>query len=79
VAISIETLLDLNSMSIEEATGHLRTVQERKKKPTDGAKEGRLLLTEEEWMARLKAKEGESSNATHGKGRHGGGHVSRGS
>jgi hypothetical protein len=78
VAISIETLLDLNSMSIEEATGHLRTVQERKK-PTGGAKEGRLLLTEEEWMARLKAKEGESSNATRGKGRHCGGHVGRGS
>jgi hypothetical protein len=54
VAISIETLLGLKSMSIEEATGHLCAVEERKKKPTGGAKEGCLLLTEEEWMVRLK-------------------------
>jgi hypothetical protein len=61
VAISIETLLDLNSMLIEIATGHLRVVEERKKKASDGTKEGRLLLTEEEWMAWLKVREGERS------------------
>jgi hypothetical protein len=32
VAIPIKTLLDLNTMSIEEATGHLRAVEQRKKK-----------------------------------------------
>jgi uncharacterized membrane protein YgcG len=78
VAISIETLLDLNSMSIEEATSHLRAVEERKKKSPTGAKEGRLLLTEEEWMAWLKIREGESSGGGgrggkgRGKGRRGG-------
>jgi hypothetical protein len=41
-------------MSIEVATGHLRAVEERKKKTSDKAKEGSLLLMEEEWMARLK-------------------------
>jgi hypothetical protein len=79
VAISIETLLGLKSMSIEEATGHLCAVEERKKKPTGGAKEGCLLLTEEEWMVRLKIWEGESSNSSHGgrgrdRGRCGRGH-----
>jgi hypothetical protein len=75
VAISIETLLDLNSMSMEEATGHLRAVEEKKKKSTSQAKDGRFLLTEEEWMARLKVHEGEGSNGGrgHGKGRCGGG------
>jgi hypothetical protein len=37
VAISIETLLDLNFMSMEEATGHLRVVEERKKKSMNQA------------------------------------------
>jgi hypothetical protein len=65
VAISIEALLDLNSMSIEVATGHLRVVEARKKNSGE-AKEGHLLLTEEEWMTRLKAREGESSNSNRG-------------
>jgi hypothetical protein len=57
VAISIETL-DLNSMSIEVATGHLRAIEERKRKASGGTKEGHLLLTKE-WMAQLKIREGE--------------------
>jgi hypothetical protein len=64
VAISIETLLDLNSMSIEEATSHLRAVEQRKKKLSGGAKDGQLLLTEEEWLAHLKAWEGKSSGGS---------------
>jgi hypothetical protein len=55
VAISMETLLDLNSLSIEEAAGHLRAVEQRRKSSTppvvDGG--GCLLLTEEEWAARM--------------------------
>jgi hypothetical protein len=81
VTISIETLLDMNSMSIEVAMGHLRAVEERKKKTSGGAKEGRLLLTEEEWMTHLKVREGEGSGGgcgRRGRGRgkcdgHGGG------
>jgi hypothetical protein len=68
VAISIETLLDLNKMTIEETTSHLRTVKERKRKHTSGSKEGCLLLTEEEWMARLKVRDGESSGGGGGRG-----------
>jgi hypothetical protein len=77
VEISIETLLDLNAMSIEVTTGHLRAVEERKK-PISEAKERHLLLTEEEWMARLKTCESELSGGGRGgrgrgQGKHGGG------
>jgi hypothetical protein len=70
VAISIETLLDLDSISVEVATGHLRAVEARKKKSSEGAKEGRLLLMEEEWLAWIKIHDGESSG--------GGDHVGKG-
>jgi hypothetical protein len=79
VTISMETLLDLDSLSIEEAVGHLRVVEQRKK-PTP-AKEvgGRLLLTEEEWMACMKTKHGsESSSGTRHGGGNGGGGKNRG-
>jgi hypothetical protein len=66
VVISIETMLDLNSMSIEEATDHLRAVEERKKELSDGSREGCLLFTEEEWMSHLKVREGESTGSSHG-------------
>jgi hypothetical protein len=59
VTNSMETLLDLNSLSIEEATDHLRVVEQRKKPSTSPVTDtdGRLLLTEEEWSAWMKAKE----------------------
>jgi hypothetical protein len=51
----METLLDLNSLSIEEAAGHLRAVEQRRKSSTPPAVDGGgcLLLTEEEWAARM--------------------------
>jgi hypothetical protein len=72
VAISMETLLDLNSLSIEEAVSHLWEVEQRKKGPSSPAVDtgGRLLLTEEEWMAWMKAIEKGGSN---GGGSFGGG------
>jgi transposase InsO family protein len=72
VAILMETLLDLNSLSIEEVAGHLRAVEQRKKTSTPPTADagGRLLLTEEEWTARMKAKEkGGSSGSGGGRGR----------
>ncbi len=48
VAISMETLLDLDSLSIEEAVGHLRAVEQRKKPTPTNETGGHLLLTEEE-------------------------------
>jgi hypothetical protein len=75
VAISLETLLDLDSLSIEEAVGHLRAVEQRKKPTPAKEASGRLLLTEEEWMARMKTKHGSgsSSGTCHGGGNGGGG------
>jgi uncharacterized membrane protein YgcG len=67
VAISMETLLDLNSLSIEEAAGHLRDVEQRRqKRSTSPAADtgGCLLLTEEEWEARMKAKDKDSSSGS---------------
>jgi hypothetical protein len=64
VAISMETLLNLNSLSIEEAAGHLRVVEQRKKGPSSPAADtgDRLLLIEEEWIAQMKAKVKNGSN-----------------
>lgn len=48
VAISIENLLDLNTISVEEATGRLRAVEQRKMSGSASPKDsdGHLLLTE---------------------------------
>jgi hypothetical protein len=51
VVISMETLLDLGSLSIKEAVSHLCDVEQRKKPAPAKESSGRLLLTEEEWMA----------------------------
>ena len=45
----------MNDLTVEEVTGRLRNVEQRKKNTVSAVdKEGRLLLTEEEWLARLK-------------------------
>lgn len=66
VAISIETLLDLNTISIEEVTGRLRAVEQRRKPPPVVDNQGRLLLCEEEWMAKLKLREAEGKGGASG-------------
>ena len=68
VAISIETLLDLSKVSIEEAAGRLRAVEQRKSTTQSHLKDdaGRLLLTEEEWLARLRNQEGAHGGLSHG-------------
>jgi hypothetical protein len=58
----METLLDLESLSIEEAVGHLRAVEQQKKPSPAKENAGRLLLSEEEWMARMKSRDGSGSN-----------------
>ena len=48
MARSIESLLDLNTMSIEELTGRLKVCEEDDKEEAVGhANSGKLLLTEE--------------------------------
>ena len=49
VTISIETLLDVNDLTVEEVTERLCNVEQRKKNAASAVdKEGHLLLTEEE-------------------------------
>ena len=56
VMISIGTLVDLQTLSVEEFTGRLKAIEERyEQENTDGAS-GHLLLTEE-WLARMKQHE----------------------
>jgi hypothetical protein len=80
VVISIETLLDINTISMEEVTGMLHTVEQRWKPVPILDNHGCLLLYEEEWMAKLKLCEdegkgdGSSSNGGNGRKRDARGH-----
>lgn len=67
MAISIEQLLDLNNMSVEELTGGLKVVEDRWDLGGNGNGGGRLLLTKE-WLARSKDKKMGSSSSSTAKG-----------
>ncbi|KAF8646560.1 hypothetical protein HU200_065782 [Digitaria exilis] len=65
VAISIETLLDLDTISVEEVTGRLRAVEQRRKPPPVVDNQGRLLLCEEEWKAKMQIHDGEKGGSSY--------------
>ena len=70
IARSIESMLDLSTMSIEEAIGRLKVVDDDEPQPQSEAitTGGKLLLTREEWEARQgDKKKGESSSSTGGR------------
>jgi hypothetical protein len=76
VAIFMETLLDLDSLSILEAVGHLQVVDNHKKKKSMWAGKdagGQLLLIEEQWRAQSKSYSGEKSGGRGGGGNGDGG------
>lgn len=56
VAISIETLLDVHNLSVEELIGRMCGVEDRKKKKQ----------TEDEWLARLRISESTGSSSSGG-------------
>lgn len=71
LVISIETLLDISQLSIEEVTGRLKAADDVEPAPPQAAG-GKLLLTEEKWLERYKKQEpgrGGSSSGGHGKAR----------
>ncbi|WVZ95085.1 LOW QUALITY PROTEIN: hypothetical protein U9M48_040890 [Paspalum notatum var. saurae] len=71
VAIAIETMLDLDALSIKDVTGRLKAVEDRVDAPTaqgEGPK-GQLLLTEEEWTARMKEKQRGDAGSSLSRGR----------
>ena len=70
IALSIETMLDLSTLTIEDVTGRLWTVDERLEQATATKDREKLLLTEEEWAARRNSgKEASSSRGGDGKRR----------
>jgi hypothetical protein len=76
LALLIETMLDMSTLTIEDVTGRLRAGDDRTDMPAKKEKDGgKLLLTEEEWTARMKEKwrSGEGSSS-----RGGGGNKRRG-
>ena len=73
LVISIETLLDVSQLSIEEVTGRLKAADDDEPSPPQNAS-GKLLLTEEQWIEKYKRKgqessRGGSSSGGRGKGR----------
>ena len=77
IALSIETLLDMSTLSIEEVTGRLKAVEDRVEAPARTTAGGQLLLTEEQWAARLRERKwGEGSSVSRSGG--GGGAASHG-
>jgi hypothetical protein len=73
IAVVIETLLDLNDISVEEVTGRLRAIEQRRRKAAPVVdSQGRLLLTQEEWKAKLRIGEKGSSSGSSGSGGSGG-------
>jgi hypothetical protein len=75
----METLLDLNSLMLEEVVGHLQAVKQWRKPTPAKESGGHLLLTEVDWMAHMKTKDGSgSSSRTHPGGGNGNGGKNKG-
>jgi len=69
IALSIEMMLDLSTLTIEDVTGHLWAVAERMEQATAMKDSSKLLLTEEEWAARRNSGVASSSRGGDGKRR----------
>ena len=68
MACSIETLLDLDTLSVEELIGRLNAADERYEQDAPEAKHaGKLLLSEEEWFARMNLRDGGASSSHAGR------------
>ncbi|XP_066391725.1 uncharacterized protein [Miscanthus floridulus] len=69
LVISIETLLDISQLSIEEVTGRLKAADDVEPTPPQAAG-GKLLLTEEQWLERYKKQDsGRGSSSSGGRGK----------
>lgn len=61
-------MLDLSTLSIEEVVGQLHAVEQRRKTKASKDHGSCLLLTEEEWIARMKSRDGGSSSGGRSRG-----------
>jgi len=84
IAISIETLLDLKTLSIEELVGRLKMAEDRLMIDTIIDKSQKLLLSEEDWEAKNRYRLMPDPNSSYGgdrkawKQKNGGGSGARG-
>ena len=62
IALSIETMLDLSTLTIKDVTGRLQAVDERLEQATVTKDSGKLLLTEEGWAAWRNSRKAASSS-----------------
>ena len=69
IALFIQTMLDLSTLTIEDVTGRLRAVDERMEQATATKDSDKLLLIEEEWAAQRNFEEASSSRGGDGKRR----------
>src|SRR6266540_934976 len=54
IVLSIETMLDVSTLSMEEVVGRIKAVEDRcEPTPTPASSSGKLYFTEEDWMARM--------------------------
>ncbi|KAK3121549.1 hypothetical protein QOZ80_8BG0656020 [Eleusine coracana subsp. coracana] len=63
VAVSIETLLDISTLTVDDITNRLKAVENRDSNTPDVDAPGKLLLTEEQWLTRSKQFRESSSKA----------------
>jgi hypothetical protein len=71
LVISIETLLDISTLSIEEVTGRLKAATDDEPAVPSQSLTGKLLLTEEQWLERYKKTETARGGSNSGaRGRH---------
>ena len=69
LVISIETLLDIDTLSVEEVTGRLKEATDDKPSLAQDVA-GKLLLTEEQWLERYKKRDKDSGRGKRrGRGR----------
>lgn len=68
VAYTIESTVNLDTTSLEEISGRLKAAEERLEQDGEGDAGGKLLLTEEEWRARSKRREGDGSGSSNSGG-----------
>ena len=69
IAFSMETMMDLATLTVEEVVGHLRAVEDRLDGEQGNSSGGQLLLTEEQWEARKRQPRGGGSTGARGDGR----------
>lgn len=72
MACAIETLVDLNSLSVEELIDRLKATEKRydlDQSAGASSSSSKLLLFKEEWFTRMKLRNGERSSSSGGRGR----------